>query len=172
MADPYNPSDINQMRQKFFSNKRADLERSAIGAQQQTDDAINRRFTAMGQTGSGAAIGAQMKAREGIQANINTAKNDLAGQEMQSEMSQQLADRDFGLKKDIFENDKVNQSKQFDLAEKQFGLDSDTTAFNRRLAEMELNKKNPGLFGMGGMLGTGLGSSKGFWGTGIGSGDK
>lgn len=138
-------NDIGAMRKKFFDARRGDVERNSIGQAQQADDAINRKFTSMGMGGSGAAIGAGLKAREGVEVAKHTALNDLAGQENTADLSQGLADRDFGLKKDIFEQEKANKIKDYDLANKQFDLDSASTRFNMGIANKELNRQQPSL---------------------------
>lgn len=170
MADPLAPpppkpqapmkpvEDLTQMRQKFFAGRRDEANRNAIGQQQQMGDAINRKFTSMGQGGSGAAIGAHIKGQEAVQAQNNAALNELSGQEASLDatmnFNQQMSDRDHGLKREIFDVEKANKSRELDLADKQFGLDESTTGFNRRLAESEMNRKAPGLLdslGLGGI---------------------
>lgn len=156
-------ADIQAMRQKFFQGRRDDIERQGRGQVQEAQDALTRRFTTLGQAGSGAAIAASQKAREGIQANVNSAQNELAGHELQGfeqdatrDFARQQAKDDMSFKKGLFDVEQGNKLKEIDLAERQFALDKDTTAFNRRLAEAEMGRKNPGLFGGDGFLGTGI----------------
>ena len=159
--------DVNQMRSKFFEGRRADIERQGRGQMQEAGDSLKRRFASLGQVGSGAAIAAEQKAREGIQANVSNAQNELAGQEYAAEaqsaeaelgrkFSSDQAAKDMQFKKQLFDVEQGNKVKEIDLAERQFQLDKDTTAFNRRLAELESGKEDPGLLGGGGFLGTGL----------------
>lgn len=152
--------DVNAMRQKFFQARRDDVDRNTRGQQQETDDALQRRFTALGQGGSGAAIGAQLKAREGLQAQRNAAMGDVdaqeAGAQMQSAEAQlgrdfqrsfglEMADKDMGFKRQLFDIEQGNKLKEIDLAERQFALDRDTTEFNKRMAEIEAGRKPPGM---------------------------
>jgi hypothetical protein len=160
--------DIRQMRQKFFAGRRDEAQRQTLGQQQQADDLITRRMAAIGQSGSGAAMGAQLKARGEIQAQGANALNELAGQEMQGDMQEALADKDMSFKQGMFDVEQGNKLQELDLAKKQFLLDKDTTEFNRRMAELEMNQEDGGLLGSGGVLGTGLGGKKGILGTGIG----
>ncbi|CAK0758175.1 hypothetical protein CCP2SC5_2480003 [Azospirillaceae bacterium] len=81
-----------------------------------------------------------------------------------------LADKDAAMKREFFNTEQGNKLKEMDLAERQFAADKDTTEFNKRMAEIESGRENPGLMGGGGFLGTGLGGKKGFLGTGIGAG--
>ncbi len=77
-------ADIQAMRNQFFQNKKADIDRNATARSQQESDVINRRMTSIGQAGSGAAIAAGVKAREGVEAQAQQARNDLSGQELQA----------------------------------------------------------------------------------------
>jgi len=79
-----NPQDIATMRQQFFQQRRGNMqgdierERAKLGAelgqgirqqQQETGDALTRRFAALGQGSSGASLAAQQKLNEqGLQA--------------------------------------------------------------------------------------------------------
>lgn len=77
-------ADYSAARKQFFDSKRSDIERQAKGAQQMQEDAIQRRFSSLGASGSGAAIGAQIKGRESVEATKNQAFNELGGQELQA----------------------------------------------------------------------------------------
>lgn len=159
---------LQQMRQQFFSQRRGDLGQQRVAQSQEAGDLIARRMAAIGQSGSGAAIGLQNKAMNEIGAQNASALNDLAGQELQANEAEALADKDMGFKKAMFDVEQNNKLRELDMAREQLDLDKETTGFNRRLAEMEMNAEDPGLLGSGGFLGTGLGGSKGILGTGIG----
>lgn len=164
---------VEELRQSMYQKKRGDLQQQARASQQQADDAITRRFASLGQAGSGAALGAQMKAREGIQANANSAMNDLATQEVESQLQRQFAteqaDKDMVFKRGLFDIEQGNKLKELDLAQKQYELERDAQEFNKRMAEIEAGREDAGLLGSGGLLGTGIGGEKGFLGTGIAS---
>lgn len=118
---------------------------------------IKRRFAALGQAGSGAQIGTTLKAQN-ENANLHQkAVGDLAGQQLQADMQSQelkeardfqsgMADKDMALKREFFDREQGNVAKQMDLAERQFAFDKETTEFNKRMAELESNRKAPGLF--------------------------
>lgn len=148
--------DLAQLRQKMFSGKSAEIDRNAIGQQQQADDAITRRMTALGQAGSGAAINASLKARESVQNSANQARNDLSGRQAEAELGGAIADRDFNFKQQAFDEELANSDRQFALA--QTGLENDiaNTAFNRRMAEIGLSKGKPGVLGT--LAGAGAGA--------------
>jgi hypothetical protein len=164
MADPA------EMRAKFFQAQRDNIERNVRGQQQDAGDALSRRFAAIGQSGSGAAINAQIKSQQAIDANANEARSNLSGQELQANMADaeaqkardfqaQQADKDAALKREMFDTENKNKLSELDLARQQFLLDKDTTAFNRALAEAEAGKKNTGL--LGSVFGDSLGSAGG-----------
>lgn len=189
--------DIQAQRQKFFAGRRGEIQQQGNAQTQEAQDAIARRMTSIGQGASGAALAAQAKAREGIMQQTQAAQNDLAGQEMQAQFQEEglldqvrarefaakeaalgrdfqggMAEKDMTFKRGLFDVEQGNKIREMDLAERQFALDKDTTEFNRRMAEIEAAKKDPGLFGGGGFLGTGLGGGSGgtkrLLGTGIG----
>lgn len=195
------PQDLNQMKQKFFQNRRSEATQQANAMKQEGEDAINRRFAALNASGSGAAIAAGMKNREvagdasrklmadvdnqELQANISEAEGqrnrDYQSAEAEKSRTFQggLADRDMGFKKDVFSSEQGNKLKEFDLAERQFALDKETTEFNKEMAKLDIvandaaaKRSKAGVLGMGGVLGTGLGGEKGFLGTGLFSGGK
>lgn len=149
MAAPY---DIGLKRQEFFNNRRADIERGAKAQGQEMGDALTRRFTAIGQASSGAAMQAQLKAQDQVTQQANQQRNELAGQELQAmepEAQRQfqagLADKDQAFKQRLFDVEQGNKLQEIDLAKKQFELDRDTTEFNKRMAEIEANRKPPGM---------------------------
>lgn len=149
--------DLTQLRQKMFSGKAAAVERNAKGEQQMADDAITRRMTALGQAGSGAAIGAQLKARESVQNSANIARNDLASREAEAELGGAIADRDFNFKQEAFDEELANSDRAFALQRASFEDDQANTAFNRRMAELGLAPKaKPGVLGT--LAGTGAGA--------------
>lgn len=174
--------DYGAMKQKFFQGRRDDIERNANAQGQQVGDALTRRFAAIGQSGSGAAMAAQLKGQEQVQGQANQARNELAGAEVQSmepdiqrQFQEKLTMGDQAFKKGMFDVEQGNKLKELDLAERNFALDKDTTEFNKRMAEIEANREAPGLFGslmpgmsnkkmggaLGGLHGAGLGMALG-----------
>lgn len=140
---PYDQAALQQKRQQFIQGQKDTIDRSFRGAQQEQEDAINRRMTSLGQANSGAAMNLQMKGRDQLIGQKSQALQDVAGQEMQLDM----ADRDLALKKDFFDTEQRNKISELDLAERQFQMDKDTTEFNKRMAELSMNQSDPGLFG-------------------------
>ena len=131
-------------RQKYFDTRRADVERSAVANQQQADDALSRRFAALGQQGSGAAIDAGIKAREAVMAQTDAARNELLGQEMQSQMQEaQMGQqesqfgRTLGEQGRMFDTEQGNKLRQLDMADQQMQLEKEAQWFNERMAEMQ-----------------------------------
>lgn len=193
-----NTQQIADMRAKFFQSQRdianqdiarqrADAFRAQNQQQDEAQDMIRRRFASMGAGGSGAEIAALAKLNEqGLagQRDINDrigagVLDNLRSQEQNAELQQALAGRDELFKRELAGTDQANKLAQLDMAMKQFEIDKDTTAFNRRMAEIEYGantnatrRARAGLLGQGGFLGTGLGAEGGLLGTGLLSGGK
>lgn len=196
------------MASDYFNMQRASINRQTAQNQQDQSDAINRRFTSLGQAGSGAAIAAQIKGRDQVTAQGNQAMNDLGGQQLQSayqeanlaegqknrdfqaqqadlgrtfESGQNQAGREFAAQQNLlgqqfqgtqaglgrelqsseFNTDQGNKLKQLDMSQQSLNLESDAQKFNEQMAQFEATRQPPGLLGMGGFLGTGLGSPNG-----------
>jgi len=169
----------DELRNKFMAQRRQDIETQANRADQQQQEALNRRFTSLGQGASGAAIKAGQLASQGIQEQKGRQLGELEGQAAQQELATQLqreqiagqqgfakemAGRDEALKREFFNTEQENKLKQLDLAERQFQLDKDAQEFNKRLAEIEAGRQP------GGMFDNLLGNRGGFMGTGVGGG--
>lgn len=203
------PQDIANMRRQFFEQQRgivgkelgaqrAEAAQGIRQQQQEAQDALQRRFAALGQSGGGAEISALTKlnqqgsdAQRAMQSQIGrgelerigAAEQEAAIQQASGELAggrqAEMAARDEALKREIFGEERANKLKEYDMAQQQFALDKDTTEFNRQLAEIEANfgqdaakRARAGLLGQGGLLGTGIGGSGGLLGTGILSGGK
>jgi hypothetical protein len=156
------------LRQKQQQKTTADL--------QSSDDAIKRRFAAQGGLNTGAFVKMQDvnadkirragdEAMGGINFQESQQQNQMdeaqKGRDFQSTEAQKNRDfqqQDYTFKDKVFAFDKESKLRQMDLADKQFALDKETTEFNKRLAEMEMNRPGGGLLGYGGFLGTGLGN--------------
>ena len=154
-AAPSVQPDVSSLRKQFFQSKRDEIDRNFRGAQQEQEDQIARRMAAIGQSGSGAAMGLSLKGREMIENQEQAAKGALAGQEAGEEMNyltaNEMADKDRSFKQKLFDLENANKLKELDLAERQFLLDKDTTEFNKEMALLEFNRPGPG-----GVLGTGI----------------
>ena len=168
------PQGIADMRKSFFEQRRGALG-ADIGAQkaqalqgvraqqQEAGDALQRRFAALGQGGSGAAISAMGKLNEqgldaqraieesvgrGQMENLNAAETEAQMQQAQNELTggrqYDLAGLDENLKREIFGEEKADKLKAYDMALKQFELDKDTTAFNKRMAEITASQGGGG----------------------------
>lgn len=157
MAYQVDPA-LQQQRTQFLNSKTAEANQAANNAIQTGDDALQRRFTSMGAANSGAAIAAQQKnqdageqlRRQGIQ-DVNNQQlqfgqqdADKAFQSNEAEIGRQfqggLAANDMAFKQGLANTDQSNKLKELDLAQQQFSLDKDTTAFNEKIAQIEQNR--------------------------------
>lgn len=161
--------DIYKKRNEFFKQRRGEAEQGARAAGQETQDAIMRRFAALNQTGSGAQISAITKANELQDQQRRAALQDVNAQELQMQegdvnrafqsqegkserefqggLSRELAAQDLAFKTKLADVEQANKLKEMDLIERQFGLEQDVTAFNKRMAELESRRGSPGIFG-------------------------
>ena len=194
-------ADYNDMRAKFFQKQKDLIGSQQLGQQQAGEDAIKRRFAALGGMGGGAAIGATLQARRQAEEAGAQARGQLAGQELgsiegdiqrqfgageaerqrmfgageaekqrqfagaESAAQRGLSQQAFQEQKRMFDIEQANKLRQLDLAQQQFELDKDVTAFNKRLAEIEAGRTPPGLLDSFGNL---LGNRGGFLGSGVG----
>lgn len=128
-------------RQEFLAGRRGEVKQAANAGLQQNNDAISRRFAAIGASGSGAQIAAGLKAQDQAASQERAGLNDLAGQEAQmldadagrelqaSQFDRNLAqqggqfDRNLDFQKDQF-------GKQFGLTAEQFVQDQQDNQFN------------------------------------------
>ncbi len=172
--------DIQAMRRGMYQTRRDDANRSVNAAAQENQDMIQRRMSALGQSGGGAAMGLSMKAKEqgedmrrramsdiGAQESADTLQSmeaqlgrDFAsgesklGRDFQRSFGLEMADKDMAFKKGMFDTEQGNKLKEMDLMERQFAMDKDTTEFNKRMAEIEAGRKPPGMLdglGLGGL---------------------
>ena len=170
-----NLNDLYQQRNKFFDQKRQQQIGSVNAAEQEQQDALQRRFTAMGAANTGAAISAQQKQGEASAAQRRQVENDITGQQMQlnegdvnrqfqteeaqkgrefsgreaqlgREFSKGMSEQDLAFKKQLYDTEQQNKLKQMDLAERQFALDKDAQAFNQRMAEIAASDQGGGGF--------------------------
>lgn len=167
-----NPALMAQ-RQKFAQAQMDDTNRQGIAAQQNSEDAIQRRFASMGMQNSGAALGAQAEANRGIDAQMLAQKNALGAQQSAADasMAENQAGRDQASEEanagraqaaNQFGTQNATQMAEFNsqlqAAQNQGLIDAGTTFFNQQLASQEANRKPLGLLGQGGFLGTGIGA--------------
>lgn len=180
-----NLNDLYQQRNKFFDQKRQQQIGSVNAAEQEQQDALQRRFTAMGAANTGAAISAQQKQGEASAAQRRQVENDITGQQMQlnegdvnrqfqteeaqkgrefsgreaqlgREFSKGMSEQDLAFKKQLYDTEQQNKLKQMDLAERQFALDKDAQAFNQRMAEIATSGGGNDGGGGGGPVGKGF----------------
>ncbi len=150
---------------------------------QQQDDALQRRFAALGGLGSGSLIKQQSIATDqnenrrsdALQAtNAQEAqavagfKKDFDQQESQKEfssgesmkgrnMQRELYNSDSKFKDMVFRFDSNSKLSQLDMALDQQALDEKNNEYNKELNDYQ-QKHSGGLFGGGGFLGTGIGA--------------
>ena len=143
--------DVNQLRQQFFKSKQDEVNRQFTGAQQEQQDALTRRFTALGQAGSGAAMGAQLKGQAQLEGQRSQALGDLGGQEAQMAMASQEAQlgRDFAgaesaLGRD-FQGGEAQKARDFQGGQfdREFGLKGQMFDFEKgsKLRELDMAQR-------------------------------
>jgi hypothetical protein len=161
MAIPGAPpvQDVASMRKQFFQGRREEAQRGVNAQGQEQNDAIQRRFTAMGAANTGANIAAMQKANEGQADAMRLANRDVDQGELQSLMASQEAKEGRDYARSMFDVDQGNKLKQLDLAERNFGLEKEAQEFNMRMAEIEAGREAPQgmLDKLGSNLGKGLG---------------
>jgi hypothetical protein len=149
-----------------FEAARTRATQRATADLQQNQDALKRRFAALGGLNSGAAIKQQQllqersqqqreEAIQGIDAaeadrHENQVNRDFqAGEaEKQRGFQREQAGIDRGFQDKVFSFEKESKLKQLDLAAQQFSFDKEQTLFNRKMALAEQ-------FGGGGLFGIG-----------------
>jgi hypothetical protein len=162
-----------------FEAARTRATQRATADLQQNQDALKRRFAALGGLNSGAAIKqqqllqerSQQQREEAIQGiDAAEADRDLQQREAQTQreftgaeaekqrgFQREQAGIDRGFQDRMFNFDKESKLKQMDLAFKQFKLQKDESEFNKRLERYKAGHSG-GLFGGGGFLGLGIGA--------------
>lgn len=161
-----NMQKANDLHTQFFNTQRQAANNQANVNNQRQDDALKRRFAAIGQTGSGAMIGAQQQGAQGIEAQREASLNSINGQDAQSLLQNNAQQQKFSSEQDQQAKDNAFRAEQFQMAKEQFALDKDTNAFNRRIAELQLSaqqdaEKRKKIAGFGSMLGAGVGFAAG-----------
>lgn len=154
-------ADLQNKRAEFFKQRRGEVNQDAQNQLQEGSDALNRRFTSLGMSGSGAAIGADLKNRDAVAASKAKALSDVQGQELQAnegdigrefqgaeaqkgrDFSGGLAAADSAQRQKFFDVEQGNKLTQIDLAKKQFDMDKDAYDFNKRMAEIAAGYEAP-----------------------------
>ncbi len=159
--------DLQSMRRGMYQTRRDDANRNVNAAAQENQDVIRRRMASIGQSGGGAAIGLEMKAKEAGENMRRQAMNDVNAQEsadtiqsLEAQAGRDFAANEAGLgrgfqekmalgdqtfKRGMFDTEQTNKLRELDNWDKQFALDRDTTDFNKRMAEIEAGRKPPGM---------------------------
>ncbi len=150
-----------KMRDDFLQTRKNEAGQRASTSLQQGEDALQRRFTAMGSANSGAHVAALQKNRDAASEVARQGAADVNSQALQFAESDSgrgfqsdeakiqrdfqggLADKDFAFKERLSGIEQGNKLKEIDLAERQFALDKDTTEFNKRMAEIEAGREAP-----------------------------
>lgn len=135
-------SAIGAKRAEFLQGQRDQTSRSNVAAQQAADDAITRRFASMGMSGSGAAMDAQLKARQGLAEQNQAAMTNLAGLEMgalEQDAAREMALADMKTKVDMYNQEAQGQDLARQIALEQLGFDRNDTEFNKWLAKLQAN---------------------------------
>jgi len=138
-APTYQPDEATKkMRTQFFDQKRAEGAQAVNSQAQQGDDAIQRRFAAMGAQGSGAQIAAMQKNRDAAMDAGRKSLTDVAGQELQAneaDVGRSFQSAEAGVGRQF-------QSSEADLARKFQSTESEAQrAFQGSLAEKDMALK-------------------------------
>lgn len=159
-----------QPNQPQYSAVREAITNRAAASGRTANDAVTRRFAAMGGLGSGSAIKAtQMvndQAEAGKRAELAAVDQQIAQTESDKEFQSAEAAKGRGMQREVFNADQAfkdavfrfdSNSKlaQLQLAFEQADRDSQDTEFSKELA-MYQQKNSGGLFGSGGFLGLGF----------------
>ena len=141
-----------ELSKSFSGLKEQAVNRANAGAQT-NQNAITRRFAAMGSTGSGAYIKALENANDAAQNQIQEATQNIGFQEQQALQNRDLAQADLDFKNRVFSFDQASKLHELDLAERQQKIDSVIQQFNTRVAA-EQTRPQGGLISniLGGIL--------------------
>jgi hypothetical protein len=139
---------FGQMRDRAGSEINAGAQKNA--------DALTRRFSSFGSSGSGAAIKMQQQAaEEADQLKANTMRDidiqeedvNMARESQQAQMDQQvnLAQADMNFRQKAFNFERGSKLHELNLAERQLAMDASTTDFNKRVAAEQMKKPKQGI---------------------------
>lgn len=120
--------------QKSFSGLKEQAVNRANASQQGNANAIQRRFAAMGASGSGAEIKALQNAQEQASNQIQDASQNIGFQEQQALQNRDLAQADMDFKNRVFSFDQASKMHELDMAERQQKIDSVIQQFNTKVA--------------------------------------
>lgn len=132
-------------RAQFFQGQRDEANRQGNAASQRADDAMSRRFAAMGTANSGAAMAAQAGAQREVDMNRSAALNQVAGQELTAQEAQAGRDQQTNLYNAQAQEQVAAGNNQLENAQKlyqnelvmrraQFLLDQGDQEFNKEHA--------------------------------------
>jgi hypothetical protein len=142
MADPF------QAPKNPFAIQKEQVNQRFNAQGQQQDDALKRRFAAMGGLNSGAYIKNQQlqgqevaQQREGAIANVDAqeAQFGLQAQESQKQRDFQREEGDKGraFQQQAFDFEKGAKLRQLDMADREFSEDQKSTEFNKMVAALQ-----------------------------------
>jgi hypothetical protein len=152
-------SQANEAMAKRYSQMRERTSQDVNASADKSVNALNRRFTAMGSSGSGAQMKLQQQTLENaertkqdsmreIDANeaAEAAQRDDARAMAQAQMDQQttLAQADMDFRNKVFSFERGSKLHELDLAERQQQVDTATTEFNSRVAAESARPKKGG----------------------------
>jgi len=115
-------ADVNEMRQKFFTGRKQDIDSAAAAQGAEAQDALSRRFASIGQgSGSGAAIGAALKSQGDIAKQKDASLRSLSGEELQSQMQEAEAQKGRDFQSGLAGRQEALQREQMAQQKDQFG---------------------------------------------------
>jgi hypothetical protein len=177
-APSYQAKDLSGPLAEFEPIRQQALQQANAGTQN-ANDALQRRYAAMGGGNSGAFIKQQQQLlqngedkKQEVLNNVNAqeaqARRALQQQESQKEFQSQEASKgrsltreqynsDLDFKNSAFKFDQTSKLAQLELGFQQSERDSEDQRFNKELALYQA-RHSGGLLGAGGILGTGLGA--------------
>lgn len=147
------PSGSSSLDRRYNALKEQ-VKNQGATAVQGANDQIQRKFSAMGASGSGAELKLLQEAQDNAQKQTNDAMLGVEAQ-YQGELSNrdlQQADMDF--KQRVFNFDRGSKMHELDLSERQQQIDSVNTDFNKQMAQYMAQPPKQGLLSnmLGGIL--------------------
>lgn len=144
------PNGRNELSKAFGGLKEQAANRANAGLQGNVN-ALQRRFSAMGASGSGAQIKAIQNAHDAAQNQVQEATQNIGVQELQALENRDLAQADMDFKNRVFSFDQASKLHELDLAERQQKIDSVIEQINAKTAAEASRAPKQGM--LSGLLG-------------------
>lgn len=147
------PNARQDLQKAFSGMKELAVNKANAGLQGQSN-ALQRRFSAMGASGSGAQIKALQLAHDAASKQASDAATEIGASEVQAFQNHDLAQADMDFKQRVFNFEQGSKLHELDLAERQQKIDAASTEYNRRLSQFQAQPPKEGLISrfLGGIL--------------------